>query len=162
MAKLFLMMGIPGSGKSTWCKNHISPLERYVSRDEIRFSLVSEKEEYFSKENQVYKHFIKQIDGYIKRDYDVFADATHLNSASRNKLLRSISTSPDEINIIWIKTSLEEALKRNENRKGTRSYVPRSVIRRMCNQIETPSFEEGIDKIYIIEDNKPIILKERG
>ena len=47
------MVGIPGSGKSTWakarCKNN--PHAAYISRDEIRFSLLKDEEEYFAKEN---------------------------------------------------------------------------------------------------------------
>jgi hypothetical protein len=32
----------------------------------------------------------------------------------------------------------------------------------MFNSIEAPSFEEGIDVIYIVEDNKPIRVIEKG
>lgn len=160
MAKLFLMCGIPGSGKTTWALKHISPLEKYVSRDEVRFSIVSENEEYFSKEKEVFRKFTNLINIYLEEGYDVYADATHLNRASRNKLLRAISFKPSEINIIWIKTPLKEALKRNENRKGTRAYVPCSAIHRMSYQIEQPSFEEGFNKIYIIEEGKPIQVIE--
>ena len=49
MAKLFLMMGIPGSGKTTWTSKYLRKLDKYVSRDEVRFSMVAENEEYFSK-----------------------------------------------------------------------------------------------------------------
>ena len=60
--KLYLMMGCPGSGKSTYLKTRFSqrPLA-VISRDEIRFSMVKENEEYFSRENEVYAEFIRQI-----------------------------------------------------------------------------------------------------
>lgn len=141
--------------------NHISPLEKYVSRDEIRFSMVAKNEEYFSKEKEVFKRFAKTINDYLHEDYNVYADATHLNQASRNKLLRSITEKPDEINIIWIRTSLNDALDQNENRKNTRAYVPRSVIRRMYNQLESPTFEEGFDTIYIVEKDKKMQIRKR-
>lgn len=163
MAKLYLMMGTPGSGKSTWITNHINPAKEVcISRDEIRFSMVAEDEEYFSKEKAVFKEFVRRIDEALDNGFDVFADATHLNKASRNKLLRAIN--PKEtpvIEIIWIKTSLFECIVRNDNRKGTRAFVPRSVTRRMFNQIEKPEFEEGFKTIYIVEDDKPIkVCKE--
>ena len=53
MGKLILMSGVPGSGKSWWCKNKLPELEEnvlYISRDEIRFSMLNDGEEYFSKE----------------------------------------------------------------------------------------------------------------
>lgn len=161
MGKLFLLMGVAGSGKSTWAMNHVSPLERYVSRDEIRFSMVAENEEYFSKEKKVFKRFATTINNYLHEDYNVYADATHLNKASRNKLLRAITEKPDEINIIWVRTPLKDALNQNENRKGTRSYVPKEVIHRMYNQLESPTFEEGFDTIYIIEKDKKMQIKKK-
>ena len=156
-------MGTPGAGKSTFIVDHIKyKNEAWISRDEVRFSMVSEDEDYFSKEKDVFKEYIRKINDALGLGFNVFADATHLNRASRSKLLRSIDHSfISEINVIWVKTPLEECIKRNDNRKGTRSFVPRGAIRRMYNQIERPEFEEGFDTIYIVEDNKPIqILKE--
>lgn len=159
--KLRLLMGAPGSGKSTFIKNHLALTDKYVSRDEIRFSMVSETEEYFSKEKEVFKEYVKRINEGLQ-NYDVFADATHITVASRNKLLRAITTKPTSIEVIWIKTPLDMALERNEMRKGTRAYVPVSAIRRMYHQTEKPEFEEGFSKIYIVEPNQKIKVLERG
>lgn len=160
MGKLFVLMGVPGSGKSTWCKNHITN-ETYVSRDEIRFSLISENDEYFSKESIVFNTFIEKINNALNNGEDVFADATHLNRASRNKIIKQIHAPVEEINVIWIKTPLEEALRRNSQRMG-RAYVPESVIRKMFASMESPEFEEGFSKIYIVQDNQSIIIREEG
>jgi predicted kinase len=152
-------MGCPGAGKSTWTRNHINiETDKYISRDEIRFSIVSEDEEYFSKEKQIYAEYIRQINENLKAGYNVFADATHLNRSSRNKLLRNITVKPSSIEVIWIKTPLEECINRNAKRAGTRSYVPESQLRSMYGNIEAPNFDEGFNKIYIVEDNQPINL----
>lgn len=141
-------------------KNHLKENDLYVSRDDIRFSLVKEGEDYFSKEKEVFNKFSDKIDHGLWMGMDVYADATHLNSKSRLKLLRKLTIHPDEISVIWLKTPLEIALERNESRKGTRSYVPREQLRRMFYSIEEPSFEEGIQTLYIIEPGKCIKIKE--
>ena len=87
MNKLYIVMGTPGSGKSTWIQNHLDEHSVWVSRDDVRFSMVAEDEEYFSKEKQVFKEYTRRINNALENGYDVFADATHLNKASRNKLL---------------------------------------------------------------------------
>ena len=84
--KLYIMCGIPGSGKSTYAKTYLTNT-LYVSRDEIRFKLVKEDEDYFSKENEVFDTFIAKINEGLRQSLDVVADATHLNSKSRLKLL---------------------------------------------------------------------------
>lgn len=106
MGKLFILMGVPGSGKSTWCKNHITN-ETYISRDEIRFSLISENDEYFSKEDIVFNTFVEKINKALNDGTDVFADATHLNRVSRNKLIKQIQAPVEEIDVIWTKTLLK-------------------------------------------------------
>lgn len=164
MAVLNIVMGAPGSGKSTFIQNHMEiDKDAWISRDEIRFSLIKEDEEYFSKEKQVFKEYIRRINFSLECGYDVFADATHLNKASRNKLIRSLEIKPERINVIWIKTPIDECLKRNRKRAGSRRFVPEDQIRRMYNNIEKPEFEEGIDIIFIVEDNKPIqIIKKEN
>lgn len=154
--KLYLMCGIPGSGKSTYLKTRFIQPPVVVSRDEIRFKMVREDEEYFSHEKEVYNEFINQITQELKFFQEVFVDATHLNEASRTKLLRSLggNLKDVEVNIIWMKVPLEVALKQNENRKGTRTYVPETVIRRMASQMTIPTKEEGFEHIYVVENGR--------
>jgi hypothetical protein len=59
-----------------------------------------------------------------------------------------------EVNVIWVRVPLEVALNQNENRKDTRSCVPRGAIRRMHSQLTRPIKEEGFDHIYIVENGK--------
>ena len=152
------MCGVPGSGKSTFAKNELLKYGTvYVSRDEIRFELVKPNEEYFSKENLVFNTFVRKIIEGLQSGQDVIADATHLNSKSRSKLLfRLFSYLEDtEIVAVVMRTSLDTCLNQNELRRGTRAYVPRSQVRRMYSQFSEPDFKEcnGLfDLIYIIED----------
>lgn len=162
MAILHIVMGCAGAGKSTFVMNHLDENSVWISRDSIRFSLVSENEEYFSKERQVFDEFVKAINDALVDGKNVFADATHLNRISRNKLITSINPKLKiDMDVIWIKTPVETCIMQNENRKGTRGFIPLNAIRQMNASIEAPSFKEGFTKIYIVEPNKKIQVKER-
>lgn len=152
-SKLYLLMGCPGSGKSTYLKERFSQPPVVVSRDAVRFSMVKEDEEYFSKEKEVFKEYIEQIRTAIKFNAEVFADATHLNESSRAKVLRALGNDLKdvEVNVIWVQVPLEVAITQNELRLSTRAYVPKSVIRRMYSQATMPSKEEGFEHIYIFD-----------
>ena len=62
---LYLMMGVAGSGKSTYAKNILKDGDIYISRDEIRYSLLTEEDDYFAKENEVIKEPPITSDGKI-------------------------------------------------------------------------------------------------
>ena len=157
--KLYVMCGCPGSGKSTYCNQHRTYFGkdvRYISRDNIRFSLVNEGEEYFSHENEVFREYIEDIKRGLRFCDATIADATHLNRGSRTKLLRNLGTSLKDCEIIAvvIRTPLEVCLERNEKRAGTRAYVPVSAIKNMYESFTMPTFEEGFDEIVIVDTAK--------
>jgi len=151
MAKLFLMMrNTADHGKSYWGQHHLDKNTKYISRDEIRFSMLEEGDNYFAKEKQVFKEFCRQINSAIEKYDRVFADATHVDFSSRIKLLNQINKSSlEEINIILLDTNLEECIRRNSNRKG-REVVPENVIRDMYRRLTIPNINEPFDNIYIV------------
>ena len=138
MPRLFIMCGLPASGKSTFARQFIRDNDiRYVSRDEIRFSMVKENEEYFSREKEVFKKFAGTIAQTLVDGFDVIADATHLNRISRDKLIHAIDqyTTKYTITYIVLETSLETCMKRNALREG-RTRVPDSVMKSMAENWE--------------------------
>lgn len=149
MKILTLMCGIPGSGKSTYLREN-APAAAVVSRDAIRFSMVSPEEEYFSKETEVFKEFVRQINESIKKNPVTYVDATHINKKSRAKVLRAVDLSlVDEVHAIVASVPLEICLIRNAKREG-REKVPEAHIMSMYRSFTMPTEEEGFSDIYLL------------
>ena len=150
MSKMYVVIGAPGCGKSTYIQNHLKENELVISRDKIRFGMLNDNDEYFSKEKEVYREFIRQIDEAIEANETFYVDQTSLNYKSRKKLFNSLKQQPDEIIAIYLKSSLDKILKQNALRKG-RAYVPEDAVKNMYYSIEEPKLEEGFDEIWTIE-----------
>ncbi len=149
-SRMYMMIGAPGVGKSYYIEQHKNPGTLVISRDKIRFSMLGEKDEYFSKEKAVYNEFINQINMAIERGETFYVDQTSLNRASRNKLFSRLKVKPTYITAIYLKSSLDKILKQNAQRTG-RALVPEDAIINMFNSIEEPKLEEGFDEIWTIE-----------
>lgn len=166
MAKqLFIMIGAPGSGKTTWVKRQLrADIDAYVSRDEIRFDLLQEGEDYFAHEKEVFDAFAQRIADYINDDndlYRVFADASHLNYGSRMKLLNALKSKGVNLNLININyiymfTSLETCLARNALREG-RALVPEKTIEEMYRSLREPEADEPVKNVYIVNEHRKCI-----
>lgn len=138
------MCGASGSGKTWFAKNKLMKGSRwgYISRDEVRFSIVKDDEDYFSHEKEVFNKFVEKIAAELNWFSDnVVADATHLNWGSRRKLLKALEKyiSLEEVDVIpvVIEAKLEDILERNKLRSG-RARVPEEVIRRMRASMNDP------------------------
>ena len=146
--KLWIMCGPPGVGKSWFAKNKLidGPNWKYVSRDEIRFSMMEASEGYFAREKEVYAKFINEIYKGLKDKEinNVIADATHLNWASRKKLLHALRQDQKityDIIPVVVQADPEVALKRNNEREGI-AQVPAGIIHNMIERFQDPKDDQ--------------------
>lgn len=140
-----IMVGIPGSGKSTFAKQEAQFLEMdgfhvaIISRDEVRKSFVGDRE-YFSRETEVFDEFIRQINECLELGIDyVFVDATHISQQSRAKLLGRLR--PDGNTTLTFEVcdcGIETCIERNALRTGF-AKVPESAIRKMARGYRPPT-----------------------
>ena len=68
--RVFLICGIPGSGKSTWVRDRIAKYGgHHISRDEIRFELLEKHGgDYFTHETAVISTFRNRINELMASD----------------------------------------------------------------------------------------------
>ena len=156
MPILYIMCGPSGCGKTAWAHNFINMYPqndiRYVSREEIRFSILKDGEDYFSREKEVFKKFVATLRQTLIDGFDIIADATHLNQFSRRKLTQAIDMYTTDYKIIYVvfNVSADTCVARNANRTG-RANVPENVIRNMCRDFRAPTKDEDERVINIIE-----------
>ena len=153
MNALIMMCGIPGSGKSTYAKKllELHPDWHYVSRDEVRYEYVDDKEHYFDHEDEVYREFCNRIDMYLLTGETVIADATHLNMSSRNKLINNLSARGYEKIVVIMTTPFEECMKRNAAREGI-TRVPDQSMYNMKRSFKAPNpYTEDFNKILTVK-----------
>lgn len=159
MPTLYMMVGAPGSGKSTWAKRIIEQMKDcvYISRDAIRLSIVKDDEPYFSHETQVFNTFARECATWLGCGHDVIADATHNSINSRAKLINALAKYRvfiNQYNIVFVvmRTSEEECIRRDNMRKG-RAHVTAPVIKNFYKNSVYPTKKEvsnciGVWEIY--------------
>jgi predicted kinase len=116
--------------------------------------ILKDNEDYFSHEREVFDKFINEIKDGLTYCNTTIADATHLNEASRNKLLRRLGSSLKNIKVIAIviNPSLKTILTQNAQREG-RKFVPEDQVKKMYYSFKKPSLDEGFDEIWIYKGN---------
>lgn len=141
--KIYILCGVPGSGKSTWARKQVEELDGkgiIISRDAIRFSMLNDNDAYFAHEDEVFDEFIRQTQEAIndQEHTSIFIDATHLNEKNRNKVLSRVWRLGDDVVIgVYFDIPLEECLRRNALRTG-RALVPETVIKNMYESLTKP------------------------
>lgn len=141
--KVFITLGCPASGKSTYSKN-IDAF--YISSDEVRARLYDEKiiDELYSKEShsKVFSECRRLIRENL--DKDIYFDATNLNRRKRAALYRDIKTwnKDTEVIILVFIVDYNTLAKRDANRKAT---VGAEYIRQCFKNFQPPRKDVDCD-----------------
>jgi predicted kinase len=128
-ANLYIPIGIPGCGKSTWAKQFFDSARVHIaSTDAIRESLGDVNDQ--SKNDQVFARFHEEISDCMVDRLDVVADATNLTRRARERLI-AIGAYQNTHAILFTNTA--QALLRNAKRERV---VPAHVMERMLAHYE--------------------------
>ncbi len=143
MNKLFMLVGLPASGKTT-CGKRLAESEDalIVSSDEVRKELLGNENDQTNNED-VFKEVENRIIKGLK-ERNVIYDATNISFKRRMNFLQRIKN-VEKIAII-IATPYDECIERNNKRERK---VPEDVIKRMYYNFYIPQYYEGFDEIRI-------------
>ena len=148
---LYITVGLPGSGKSTYVKNFIKDKEiEYLSSDSLR-AVYGKSEEDQTVTPLVFGHIKRKVDEFLKDDKNVLVDATSVNRKERSDYINTAKKYGAKVVAIVFKMDRQGLIDRNKKRgeQGGR-VVPDWVIDKMLAKYEEPSYSEGIDvMIYV-------------
>lgn len=139
MRNIYIMSGLPASGKSTWARNHAAWGDFVCSRNNFRARLRTkyDKQDYYPcSAAQEYFEWAIHLKNILTSapGIDVYIDQTTLRFSSFKKLIKAIKpalTNDDIINVVFIHTPFHICLARNAIREGYQ-HVPEETIQSMA------------------------------
>lgn len=144
---LILLVGPPGSGKTTYAEKYLSEHSNtvYLSSDKIRKELWGDEGTQGDNNEVFYRMQTRAINS-LNFGSDVIYDATNITRKDRSYI---ISLCPKfvkiEAHIIW--APIETCIERDADRKRT---VGKEIIDKMLKRFQAPYYDEGMDEIKVI------------
>ncbi len=149
MSILKILIGVPGSGKSTFAREFAMEEDVIVSSDSIRLTLFGD-ESCQADNGKVFKLFHQQTRESLRKGRTVWADATNINMKSRRSVIGCARKKSDEV---WAYVFLTPYRKCCINDAVRDRSVGLGVIQKMIMRFQMPILEEGFDKIFYIYDD---------
>jgi len=148
---LYITVGLPGSGKSTYAKKFIADKNvEYLSSDSLR-AVYGKGEDDQTVTPIVFGHIKRKVDEFLKDGKNVMVDATSVNRRERSDYINSAKKYGAKVVALVFKMDRNGLIARNKKRgeEGGR-VVPDWVIDKMLNKFEEPDHNEGIDTIIYV------------
>ena len=141
---MVLMIGIQGSGKSTF-------YHKYLAEDYVRVNLDTLKSRY--QENLLIAECI--------RDGKCFAvDNTNPTRADRQRYIPLAQSAGYRIVGYFMESKLKDCIARNNRRSG-KAQIPATAIAATSNKLQIPTYEEGFDELYFVKnDGQTMMIEE--
>ena len=158
MPKLYVLIGVPAAGKSSWVEDQPCDWERAVvvsSDDYIKRYAESRDKTY----NEVFNAYAptamklihNDVASAVDKGYDIYWDQTNISAKTRASKLKAVPDTYEKIAVMFMTPDDAEHTRRLAERPDKK--IPDSVMSRMKAQLELPTEIEGFDEIIYV-DNK--------
>lgn len=174
--QITMLVGVAGSGKSSWCEYNKENIDKVFSSDAIRIELfgsLNHQSKYHHAKvfNELHSRMVSYIIDHENEDYHIVYDATNLTFDKRYRFYHYFKDYVDIIHAVVFTHPLQHLLEVNKKRDSTKK-VPVDVIKSMyeimtipfinvdCDTIEgfgTPIFKRKSMTDIIHDDNENLI-----
>lgn len=159
MSTLHMLVGIQGSGKSTYAKKLSKEFNAPIISSDIIRTLHPDWEEAL-----IFPEVYRLCSDYLKQGIDVVADSTSITPKVRARYIETVASYGVEfktaayfINVPY-EICYERVLKRNKNPEER--YLPLEVIVSYASRLIPPTVEEGFSYVREVDQVKETLLKD--
>lgn len=155
MPKAYILVGVPGSGKSTWISTApvdwsntvVASTDNYVER-EAKKQGKTYTEVFKDVMPDAVNYMAKTVIDAVKNKQDIIWDQTSTTKHTRAKKIRMLPNDYEIIAVVFDTPDEEELERRLGSRSG--KIIPDEVIKSMISKWEEPTKDEGFDKILYV------------
>jgi predicted kinase len=128
-----IFIGIQGSGKTTFYRQHFFETHVRISLDLVR---TRRREQAL-------------IEACLRTGQRFVIDNTNVRAEVRARYIRPAKAAGFHVISYFFETPLQEALRRNRQRSG-RAVIPVPGVIGTLKRLEPPTIEEGFDELYVL------------
>jgi predicted kinase len=139
--ELVILVGLPGSGKTSFYRERFAATHVHVSKDLIRTNRRPQR-----RQEQI-------IEEALAAGRSVVVDNTNPRAADRSALIAAARRHGADVAGYFFPTEAADALRRNNAREG-RERVPAVAIFTTRKRLEPPSYGEGFDRLFTVVMNE--------
>jgi predicted kinase len=138
--RVIVLVGLPGSGKSTFAEKHGATL----SSDEIRRLLCDDPTN-----QSIHRQTFAMLRRLLRARLEIgrpvtYIDATNLTRAARRPYIKMAESFGCDVEAVFFNVPLKECQRRNRLRKRV---VPDDAIEKMARQLVVPTTGEGFRRV---------------
>lgn len=133
--ELVVLIGLQGSGKTTFYRTFYAATHVLVSKDRLRNNRRPQRRQ------------MQLIEEALQRGRSVVVDNTNPTAEDRTPLIEAARRHGAEVVGFFFDSRLEDCLERNRRRKG-RERVPDKALYIALSRLKPPEPIEGFDRLY--------------
>lgn len=155
MPTLYMLVGVPAAGKSTWIEAQKFDPEHTVILSTDKF-IDAEAQAQNKTYTEVFKSAIKRATQIMKADLQMAIqdgqnlvwDQTNVTVKSRADKLKLVPDTYRKVAVFFPTPPQAELARRLASRPG--KIIPANVVMAMASQLEPPAPSEGFDRILVV------------